>query len=173
MRLAHELELPLVTVIDTAGAALSKEAEEGGLAGEIARCLAELVMLDAPDGLRPARPGHRRRGARADARRPGDLRPALLAVAAAARGRVGDPAPRHRPRPRARRQPRGCAPSTCSRDGIVDRIVAEHPDAADEPADFCAPDGPGARARARRCCCGPTRLTRRAAPAGAATARCG
>ena len=24
------------------------------------------------------------------------------------------------------------------RDGVVDRIVAEHPDAADEPADFCA-----------------------------------
>ena len=30
------------------GAALSKEAEEGGLAGEIARCLAELVTLEAP-----------------------------------------------------------------------------------------------------------------------------
>ena len=48
MRLAHELNLPLVSVIDTAGAALSKEAEEGGMAGEIARCLAELVTLDAP-----------------------------------------------------------------------------------------------------------------------------
>ena len=35
-------------MIDTAGAALSKEAEEGGLAAEIARCLADLVMLDAP-----------------------------------------------------------------------------------------------------------------------------
>ena len=39
MRLAAELRLPLVTVIDTPGAALSREAEEGGLAGEIARCL--------------------------------------------------------------------------------------------------------------------------------------
>ena len=48
MRLADELGLPLVSVIDTAGAALSKEAEEGGMAGEIARCLAELVTLDAP-----------------------------------------------------------------------------------------------------------------------------
>ncbi|MYW01555.1 carboxyl transferase domain-containing protein, partial [Streptomyces sp. SID3343] len=38
----------LLTVVDTAGAALSREAEEGGLAGEIARCLAELVMLPAP-----------------------------------------------------------------------------------------------------------------------------
>ena len=48
MRLAAELELPLVSVIDTPGAALSKEAEEGGLAGEIARCLADLVSLAAP-----------------------------------------------------------------------------------------------------------------------------
>lgn len=48
MRLAAELQLPLVTVIDTPGAALSKEAEEGGLAGEIARCLADLVTIDAP-----------------------------------------------------------------------------------------------------------------------------
>jgi acetyl-CoA carboxylase carboxyl transferase subunit beta len=48
MRLARELHLPLVTVIDTPGAALSKEAEEGGMAGEIARCLAELVTLEAP-----------------------------------------------------------------------------------------------------------------------------
>ncbi|MBO0785781.1 MAG: acetyl-CoA carboxyl transferase, partial [Actinobacteria bacterium] len=40
MRLAAELGLPLVTVIDTAGAALSPEAEQGGLAGEIARALA-------------------------------------------------------------------------------------------------------------------------------------
>lgn len=48
MRLAAELNLPLVTVIDTAGAALSKEAEEGGLAGEIARCIADMVSLDVP-----------------------------------------------------------------------------------------------------------------------------
>jgi acetyl-CoA carboxylase beta subunit len=48
IRIAAELDLPLVTVIDTAGAALSKEAEEGGLAGEIARCLADLVTVSAP-----------------------------------------------------------------------------------------------------------------------------
>ncbi|MDF3290413.1 carboxyl transferase domain-containing protein [Streptomyces silvisoli] len=48
MRIAAELRLPLLTVIDTAGAALSQEAEEGGLAGEIARCLADLVTLPAP-----------------------------------------------------------------------------------------------------------------------------
>ena len=48
IRIATELDLPLVTIVDTAGADLSKEAEEGGLAGEIARCLAELVTLRAP-----------------------------------------------------------------------------------------------------------------------------
>ena len=40
MLLAEELRLPLLTVIDTPGAALSVEAEEGGLAGEIAAGLA-------------------------------------------------------------------------------------------------------------------------------------
>ncbi|UQI44343.1 acetyl-CoA carboxylase carboxyltransferase subunit alpha/beta [Streptomyces sp. HU2014] len=48
MRVAAELDLPLLTVVDTAGAALSRDAEEGGLAGEIARCLADLVTLPAP-----------------------------------------------------------------------------------------------------------------------------
>ncbi|MFD0443469.1 carboxyl transferase domain-containing protein [Streptomyces indonesiensis] len=48
MRIAAELWLPLLTVIDTAGAALSREAEEGGLAAEIARCLADMVTLPAP-----------------------------------------------------------------------------------------------------------------------------
>lgn len=48
MRLAQELGIPLVTVIDTAGAALSKEAEEGGMAGEIARSLHELIGLRSP-----------------------------------------------------------------------------------------------------------------------------
>ncbi|WP_246631187.1 carboxyl transferase domain-containing protein [Pseudonocardia nigra] len=48
MRLAAELGLPLVTVVDTPGAALTPAAEEGGLAGEIARCLADLVALPVP-----------------------------------------------------------------------------------------------------------------------------
>jgi acetyl-CoA carboxylase carboxyl transferase subunit beta len=48
MHLATELRLPLVTVIDTPGAALSPEAEQAGLAGEIARCLAELSRLPVP-----------------------------------------------------------------------------------------------------------------------------
>ncbi|WHU48125.1 carboxyl transferase domain-containing protein [Gordonia sp. L191] len=42
---AAELGLPVVTVIDTPGAELSVAAEEDGLAGEIARCAAELIGL--------------------------------------------------------------------------------------------------------------------------------
>jgi acetyl-CoA carboxylase alpha subunit len=48
MRLAEELGIPLVSVIDTPGAALSKEAEEGGMAGEIARCLVDMSSLTVP-----------------------------------------------------------------------------------------------------------------------------
>lgn len=48
MRLSQELRLPLVTVIDTPGAALSRQAEERGLAGEIARSLADLITLPTP-----------------------------------------------------------------------------------------------------------------------------
>jgi acyl-CoA carboxylase subunit beta len=42
IRLAGELRLPLLTVIDTSGAELSVEAEEGALAAEIARCIEAL-----------------------------------------------------------------------------------------------------------------------------------
>jgi acetyl-CoA carboxylase carboxyl transferase beta subunit len=48
MRLASELGLPLVSIIDTPGAALSKEAEEGGIAGEIARCIADVIAVEVP-----------------------------------------------------------------------------------------------------------------------------
>jgi acetyl-CoA carboxylase carboxyl transferase beta subunit len=48
IRLAAELGLPLVTIIDTPGAWLSRESEEGGLAGEIARCLVDLLRLPTP-----------------------------------------------------------------------------------------------------------------------------
>ncbi len=47
-RVAGQLGLPLVTIVDTPGAELSTDAEEGGLAGQIARCLAELTTLKVP-----------------------------------------------------------------------------------------------------------------------------
>lgn len=48
MRLAEELALPLVTIIDTPGAELSQAAEEGAMAGEIARSLSMLSRLASP-----------------------------------------------------------------------------------------------------------------------------
>jgi len=137
MRLAHELKLPLVSVIDTAGAALSKEAEEGGLAGEIARCLSELVMLDAPTVCVLLGQGT---GGGALALMPADrvicaqhswLSPLPPEGASAILYRDTEHAPEL-----------AASQSVRSLDllngGIVDRIVAEHPDAADEPAQFCA-----------------------------------
>jgi acetyl-CoA carboxylase carboxyl transferase subunit beta len=135
-RLAHELNLPLVTVIDTPGAALSPEAEEGGLAGEIARCLSELVTLEAPTlsillgqgcgggalalipcdrvlvaqhgWLSPLPP----EGASAIVHRDVDHAPELAAA-------------------------QGVRSADLVADGIADRIVPERPDAADEPEAFC------------------------------------
>ena len=137
MRLADELKLPLVSVIDTAGAALSKEAEEGGLAGEIARCLAELVMLDAPTVCVLLGQGT---GGGALALMPADrvicaqhswLSPLPPEGASAILYRDTDHAPELA-------ASQGVRSLDLLRDGVVDRIVAEHPDAADEPADFCA-----------------------------------
>lgn len=48
MRLAEELGIPLVTVIDTPGTELSPEAEEEGIAAEIACCIAKLIGLATP-----------------------------------------------------------------------------------------------------------------------------
>ncbi len=48
MKLANQLRLPLVSVIDTPGAELSQRAEEGAIAGEIARCIAGMTTLTVP-----------------------------------------------------------------------------------------------------------------------------
>jgi len=137
MRLARELKLPLVSVIDTAGAALSREAEEGGLAGEIARCLSELVMLDAPTVCLLLGQGT---GGGALALMPADrvicaqhswLSPLPPEGASAILYRDTDHAP-------DLAASQGVRSLDLLREGIVDRIVAEHPDAADEPEQFCA-----------------------------------
>lgn len=46
--LAAELRLPLVTIVDTPGAELSEDAERGGLAGQVAGCLADMAALPTP-----------------------------------------------------------------------------------------------------------------------------
>ena len=136
MHLAEELHLPLVTLIDTPGAALSREAEEGGMAGEIARCLQELVMLQAPTLAVLLGQGT---GGGALALVPADR------VLAAANGWLGPLPPEgasaivHRTTERAGEMAahQGVRATDLWRAGIVDRVVPERPDAADEPVEFC------------------------------------
>ncbi len=136
MHLAQELRLPLVTLIDTPGAALSRAAEEGGLAGEIARCLQDLVMLQAPTLAVLLGQGT---GGGALALVPADR------VLAAANGWLGPLPPEgasaivHRDTDHAGEMAaaQGVRATDLWRAGIVDRVVPERPDAADEPTDFC------------------------------------
>lgn len=136
MALASELGLPLVTLIDTPGAALSKEAEEGGLAAEIARCLEDLVTLDAPTlsvilgqgtgggalALIPAD--------RCIAAEHGWLSPLPPEGASAIIHRTVERAPQMA-------QEQGVRSRDLYRNGIIDAIVPELPDAATEPRAFC------------------------------------
>ena len=134
-RLAADLGLPLVTVIDTPGFALSREAEEGGLAGEIARCLAELVTLPAPTVCVLLGQGA---GGGALALLPADrvlcaqhgwLSPLPPEGASAILYRTVDKAPEIA-------AAQGVRSLDLLHNGVVDRIIPEHPDAAEEPTQF-------------------------------------
>ena len=135
MALAAELRLPLVLVIDNAGPALSAEAEQGGLAGQIAQCLAELVTLATPTVSVLLGQGS---GGPALAMVPADR------VLAALHGWLAPLPPEgasaivfrdtaHAPELAAAQ---GIRSADLLRSGIVDAIVPEHPDAADEPVEF-------------------------------------
>ncbi|MET1035668.1 MAG: carboxyl transferase domain-containing protein [Arthrobacter sp.] len=137
MQLAEELQLPLLTVIDTAGADLSREAEEGGLAGEIARSLNDLIGLDAPSVAVLLGQGT---GGGALALLPADrviaaehawLSPLPPEGASAIVHRDADHAPEL-----AAEQ--GVNVASLRRIGLVDHVVEERPDAARSPRDFCA-----------------------------------
>jgi acetyl-CoA carboxylase carboxyl transferase subunit beta len=136
MRLAVELGLPLVTVIDTPGAALSADAEQGGLAGEIARCLADLATLDAPTLCLMLGEGN---GGGALAFLPADRVVAAQHAWLSPLPPEGASAIVHRDTGHAPEMARAQHVRALDlRDrGVVDRIVAEHPDAADEPEEFC------------------------------------
>lgn len=137
MALAAGLQLPLVLVIDTAGPALSVDAEEDGLAAEIARCLAELVMLDTPTvsillGQGSGGPALAMVPAdRVIAAQHGWLAPLPPEGASAIVFRDVDHAPELA-------AAQGIRSADLLRSGIVDVIVPEHPDAADEPRAFIA-----------------------------------
>ncbi|WP_246178055.1 acetyl-CoA carboxylase carboxyltransferase subunit alpha/beta [Actinomadura decatromicini] len=136
MRLAAGLGLPLVTVVDTPGAALSAEAEEGGLAGEIARCLADLISLPAPTLCLLLGEGA---GGAALALLPADR------VLVARHGWLAPLPPEgaslivHRTPARADElaAAQGVRSADLLRDGFADVLVDERPDAADEPEAFC------------------------------------
>jgi acetyl-CoA carboxylase beta subunit/acetyl-CoA carboxylase alpha subunit len=135
MKLASELKIPLVTVIDTPGAALSKESEEGGLAGEIARSLADQISLDAPTLCVLLGQGG---GGGALAILPADR------VIAAEHGWLSPLPPEgasvivYRTTEFAAQMAaeQGVRAKELLAAGIVDRIVAERPDAASEPEEF-------------------------------------
>lgn len=136
MRLAVELGLPLLTVIDTPGAALSPEAEEGGLAGEIARSLADLVTLEAPSLCLMLGQGN---GGGALALLPADRVVAAQHAWLSPLPPEGASAIVHRDTEHAPEMAR--AQKVRAIDlmaaGVVDRIVPELPDAADEAEAFC------------------------------------
>lgn len=136
MRLAEELGLPLLTVIDTGGAALSKEAEEGGLAGEIARSLHDLIGLRSPSVSVLLGQGA---GGGALALLPADrtvaaqhawLSPLPPEGASAIVHRSTDFAPEMS-------EAQGVNVAALHASGLIDHIVDERPDAAAEARAFC------------------------------------
>jgi acetyl-CoA carboxylase carboxyl transferase subunit beta len=140
MRLAAELRLPLVTVIDTAGAELSKEAEEGGLAGEVARCLAQLTTLPAPTVCLLLGEGA---GGTALALLPADRVVCAEHAWLSPLPPEGASVIMYRSTDRAAElaAAQGIRSLDLLRHGIADRVIAEQPDAADEPAAFLARTG--------------------------------
>jgi acetyl-CoA carboxylase carboxyl transferase subunit beta len=135
MRIAAELGLPLLTVIDTAGAALSKEAEEGGLAAEIARSLADLVTLPAPTLCLILGQGA---GGGALALLPADRVLAARHAWLSPLPPEGASVILHRTTDRAAElaERQGIGAPALLAHGIADAIVPEHPDAADDAEAF-------------------------------------
>ncbi|MEV6978248.1 carboxyl transferase domain-containing protein [Kitasatospora sp. NPDC093806] len=135
-RLAEQLRLPLVTVVDTAGAELSVQAELDGIAIEIAHCLTTLLALRTPVLAVLLGQGS---GGGALALLPADhvlaasnawLAPLPPEGASAIVHRDGAHAP-----DLARSQ--GITAHDLAAVGLVDQVIPELPDAADEPAAFC------------------------------------
>ncbi|MFE6747903.1 carboxyl transferase domain-containing protein [Kitasatospora purpeofusca] len=136
-RFAEQLGLPLVTVVDTAGAELSVQAELDGVAVEIAHCLTTLLSLRTPVLAVLLGQGS---GGGALALLPADrvlaagnawLAPLPPEGASAIVHRDGSHAPEL-----ARAQ--GIGAHDLAAVGLVDTVIPELPDAADEPAAFCA-----------------------------------
>ena len=137
MMLALDLDLPLLTVIDTAGADLSREAEEGGMAGEIARSLHGLIGLPRPSVAVLLGQGC---GGGALALLPADRIIAAQNAWLSPLPPEGASAILYRTTDRAAEIARaqGVEVAALNAAGLIDHIVDERPDAAAEPREFCA-----------------------------------
>lgn len=135
MVLAEELGMPFVTLIDTSGGESSIAAEKGGMAAEVARCLATMMSLSVPTVAVLLGPGT---GAGAIALVAADR------VVAAEQSWLGPLAPEGASALMYRTSERAAEVASAQRvvaadlacQGIVDTVVAEMPDAAVEPAAF-------------------------------------
>ena len=138
LRLSRELRLPLVTIIDTPGAALSREAEERGLGGEIARTLSELITLPTPTVSLLLGQGT---GGIALALVPADRVLASEHAWLAPLPPEGASAIVFRDTTHAAEmaERQGVRAKDLLEAGIVDRVVPEVPDAAADPDAFCRP----------------------------------
>ncbi len=136
MKLAAGLGLPVVTVIDTPGAALSPEAENGGIAGEIARTLGTLVNVETPTLSLMLGEGN---GGGALAFLPADRVVAAQHAWLSPLPPEGASAIVHGDSDHAAEmaEAQRVLAVDLRQIGVVDRIVAESPDAADEPETFC------------------------------------
>jgi acetyl-CoA carboxylase carboxyl transferase subunit beta len=135
MRIARDLDLPLVTVVDNPGASLSRQSEEGGLAHGIAQCLVELSELVAPTVCVLLGEGG---GGTALALLPADRVLCAEHAWLAPLPPEGAAEVLHKTTARAGEvaQAHGAGSAALVRDGIADRIIPEFPDAADEPEPF-------------------------------------
>ncbi|MBO1418976.1 carboxyl transferase domain-containing protein [Streptomyces sp. FH025] len=136
-RLAEQLGLPLVTVVDTAGAELSVRAELDGIAVEIAYCLTTLLALRTPVLAVLLGQGS---GGGALALLPADRVLAAGNAWLAPLPPEGASAIVHRDGAHAAELARsqGIGADHLAQVGLVDEIVPELPDAAEEPEAFCA-----------------------------------
>ncbi|MFF2121468.1 carboxyl transferase domain-containing protein [Kitasatospora sp. NPDC058184] len=136
-RLAEQLGLPLVTVVDTAGAELSAQAELDGIAVEIAHCLTTLLALRTPVLAVLLGQGS---GGGALALLPADRVIAAEHAWLAPLPPEGASAIVHRDGAHAAELARaqGIGAHQLAEVGLVDEVVPELPDAAEESAAFCA-----------------------------------
>ncbi|WP_114907770.1 carboxyl transferase domain-containing protein [Ornithinimicrobium murale] len=135
-QLAEELGLPIVTVIDTPGADLSAEGENGGMAGEIARTLGALATADVPVVSVILGEGT---GGGALALMPADRTVCAEHAWIAPLPPEGASAIVHRTDDYAADMAEGhhIRAVDLLAMGAVDQVVPECPDAADEPEAFC------------------------------------